>query len=52
MGKAIEMQIAVLEERIKDKQFEIKDANWTLEHAPQEIVDLRRQIAQLRGSKK
>ena len=48
MGKAVDEQIAVLEERIKDKQFEINDAHWTLQHAPQEIVELKRRIAQLR----
>ena len=41
--------IATLEEQIKDKQFELNDANWTLQHAPQEIIELKRQIAKLRG---
>ncbi len=49
MGKAVDEQIAILEELIKDKQFEINDAHWTLQHAPQEIVELKRQIAKLRG---
>jgi len=49
MGKAVDEQIAILEERIKDKQLEINDAYYTLREAPQEIVELRRQIAHLRG---
>jgi len=48
MGKAIDQQIAVLEEMIKDKQFAINDANWTLQHAPQEILELKRKIADLK----
>mgnify|MGYP001051275998 CR=1 FL=1 len=51
MGKAIDEQIAILEERIKDKQFEINDAHWTLQHAPQEIVEIKREIERLRGDK-
>ena len=52
MGKAMDEQIATLEELIKTKQFEINDANWTLQHAPQEIVELKREIARLREGDK
>lgn len=51
MGKAIDQQIAVLEEMIKDKQFAINDANWTLQHVPLEIVELKGKIAQLKKGK-
>ncbi len=51
MGKAVDEQIAILEDLIKDKQFQINDANFTLQHAPQEITELRRQIARLREGK-
>ena len=51
MGKAVDEQIAILEEQVKDKQFEINDAHWTLQHAPQEIVELRREIERLKGAK-
>ena len=51
MGKAIDEQIAVLEDILKDKEFEIKDALYTIKHTLKQMQTLRAEIAKLRSHK-
>jgi len=47
MTDAKAMKIADLEEQIKTKQFQLRDAVWTISHIPSEIIALKARIAEL-----
>jgi chromosome segregation ATPase len=47
-SEAIKIKIASLEEAIKDRQFRLRDAEWTLKNVPGEIAQIEDQIVNLR----
>jgi len=50
-SETIKIKIASLEEAIKDRQFRLRDAEWTLKNTPKEIAKIEKQIQELRGGR-